>query len=202
MKEDFLANARRLISADAADDKRTGRITNKDGGFAQMGSGQALMQETQSYMPSMDEYEEKDGAYDASASFAMKGKSKLPKEILESMTSNPIGQQNLNYTPSILDEMKGAKELQQQVKRQAIREQAMPQSQNASGVDYSLIKTIVEESVKKYASSLKKSMLTEGKDNGLNNVAAMKIGKTFSFIDSKGNLYEAQLKFIKNVNQK
>lgn len=196
MDNNFLQRAQKLIAQDAKDDMRTGRITNRDASpFAQ---NSILESQGNTPMGYDDDLEEKDGAYDASASFAMKGKSKLPKIIEESMRQNPIGNQSLDVMPSVLDEIQGVEKLQKTAKpRQSLREQAAP---NGSGVDYSLIKTIVEECVKKYSSGLKKTMLNESKD--ANTLQAMKIGNKFTFIDGKGNLYEAQLKFIKNINQK
>ena len=66
-----------------------------------------------------------------------------------------------------------------------------------------MIKMIVEDCMRKYSSALKKHILTENKttqDSGT--LQAMKIGNKFSFIDSKGNLYEATLKKVKKLDIK
>ena len=76
------------------------------------------------------------------------------------------------------------------------------QSTNNSNVDYSMIKMIVEECMRKYVGSLKKTILNESKSNSSDELQAMKIGDKFSFITKNGDLYEAELKFIKNLNNK
>lgn len=129
---------------------------------------------------------------------------KLPNEIFESMTKNYIDTKPLsNGMPelggSVLDNIKI-----QQPKRK-LNEVVQPTQQVNSNVDYSLIKTIVEDCVKKYTSALKKSIINESKEineNKNGTLQAMKIGDKFSFIDNEGNLYEAKLTFIKNINTK
>ena len=64
-----------------------------------------------------------------------------------------------------------------------------------------MIKMIVEDCMKKYTSALKKSMINESK-NSDDSLKAMKIGDKFSFITKNGDLYEAELKFVKNINKK
>ena len=62
---------------------------------------------------------------------------------------------------------------------------------------------IVEDCMRKYTSALKKSILSESKINeNVGTLQAMKIGDKFSFITSNGDLYEAKLTFIKNMNTK
>jgi hypothetical protein len=78
----------------------------------------------------------------------------------------------------------------------------MSQQVNAS-VDYSMIKMIVEESVRKYTSALKKSILSEAKQSQNNDtLKALKIGDKFTFVTDNGDLYEAKLTFVKNINKK
>lgn len=76
----------------------------------------------------------------------------------------------------------------------------MPSNINSS-VDYPMIRTIVEDVVRKYASSLNKKIINESKQS-LNEVNTMIIGKNFKFLDSKGNIYEATLKKVGNINDK
>ena len=142
-------------------------------------------------------------------------KSKLPVEILESFKSKQIDTTLLNggmtkSNGSVLDQLDmltNGKVLQQEVKQQqpqqVIKETVQVQPQITSTVDYSMIKMIVEDCMRKYTSSLKKQLISENKttqDSGT--LQAMKIGNKFSFIDSKGNLYEATLKKVGNVNNK
>lgn len=129
----------------------------------------------------------------------------LPTEIFESMTKNVIDTKPLsNGMPelggSVLDNLK----IQPKQTKKIVNEQIMQPQQISSNVDYSLIKTIVEDCVKKYSSALKKSILNESKELMKENVGtlqAMKLGNKFSFVDDEGNLYEAKLTFIKNLNE-
>ena len=127
-------------------------------------------------------------------------KSKLPKEILESMQKNPINQVGSIATPSILDQLNivpPKKEIVQEEKK------IITETQTSQNIDYSMIKMIVEDCVKKYTSALKKSIINESKLNeNDNSLKAMKIGNKFSFITENGDLYEAELKFVKNINRK
>lgn len=75
--------------------------------------------------------------------------------------------------------------------------------QQQSSIDYSLLKLIIEEAVKKSTAALSKKLITEAKDNQdkNNNLSVMNIGKEFSFITKNGDLYKAKLTFIKNINK-
>lgn len=79
---------------------------------------------------------------------------------------------------------------------------SMPVQQQSS-IDYSLLKLIIEEAVKKSTAALSKKLITEAKDNQdkNNNLSVMNIGKEFSFITKNGDLYKAKLTFIKNINK-
>ena len=85
----------------------------------------------------------------------------------------------------------------QEQQRPVIREQAP-----AGGVDYQLIGNMIEETVRKYAKALSKRMLKESKDGSSNNISALKLGDTFSFITENGDLYEATLTFKRNITKK
>lgn len=127
-------------------------------------------------------------------------KSKLPKEILESMKNNPIEQIGSVSTTSILDQLNITPP-----KKEVVSEEKSVITEiqhNNTNIDYSMIKIIVEDCVKKYTSALKKSLLNESKSNDNNTLQAMKIGNKFNFITNNGDLYEAELKFIKNINKK
>ena len=135
--------------------------------------------------------------------------SKLPKEILESFRENNIDTSLLGVgvgQTSVLeqiDSLTNGKLFEEKPRQKVVAETSQRQAANQGGVDYSMIKMIVEDCVKKYTSALKKSMLNESKNMvSENNLAAMKIGDKFSFIDASGNLYEAKLEFIKNINAK
>lgn len=132
--------------------------------------------------------------------------SKLPKEIIESFKSKQIDVSPLGYgvTSSILDEVnmrtQGQLFNEQKTQNAVVENNTTQQSTN---VDYSMIKMIVEDCMKKYTSALKKSLLNENQTKSKNDqLQAMKIGDKFSFITKNGDLYEADLKFIKNINKK
>lgn len=139
---------------------------------------------------------------------------KLPPEIIESMMKNKIDTTMINggmgSSGSIIDqlnEMTNGKLMQdvsiknKESKNESNNNNVMQTSSNPS-VDYSMIKMIVEDCMKKYYSSLKKSIINESKNlsSNDNSLQAMKIGNKFSFITKNGDLYEANLKFIKNIN--
>ncbi len=140
--------------------------------------------------------------------------SHLPKSVLESITTNPIDTSVLGASvgqASILDALKITPE-QTQVSRNVNtapviteeRKQTSLTEEYKPNIDYSLVKTIVEDCVKRYTSALKKSLINEnksliGEDSTLK---AMKIGNKFTFIASNGDLYEATLKKVGNINKK
>ena len=141
----------------------------------------------------------------------VKTNSKLPKEILESFKTKQIDPSPLGYgvSSSILDEVNyrtQGKLYKEETKSQTQQPQKQivetTQPTNNSNVDYSMIKMIVEECMRKYVGSLKKTILNESKSNSSDELQAMKIGDRFSFITKNGDLYEAELKFIKNLNNK
>jgi len=122
--------------------------------------------------------------------------SKLPREIVESFSNNPIDIPE--YSGSILDDMGIEPPVQ---KKQPIRETKQVVQSTASGVDYSLIKTIVEDCLRKSMSTLKKSMLTEN-TSGTNQLSLMRIGESFKLVASNGDIFEAKLIKKGNVNER
>ena len=123
----------------------------------------------------------------------------LPKEILESFGNNYIDQSVFDPNMSVLTKMgiQGDSLAEEVQKKQPIVEQQ-------SKIDYGLIKDIVENAVKKYITALGKKMLTENKAvNENNEINAIQFtGKKFVFVTKGGDLFESNLKFIKNVNNK
>ena len=138
---------------------------------------------------------------------------KLPVEILESMVKNKIDTSTLgngiSSNGSILDQLdsftrgKLLKENNPKPNNNKTQQKVTEQVQSVSQpIDYSIIKMIVEEAIRKYSTAMKKSILSESKKlNEDNSLQAMKIGNKFSFITKNGDLYEANLKFIKNINK-
>ncbi len=135
------------------------------------------------------------------------GNSKLPKEILESMKNNPIDVGPNIVTDSILDRINYHTKGQLFNENKPIAQQTIqetPQiSSSTNSIDYSMIKMIVEDCMKKYVNTMKKTIINENKtNNSIDEIQALKIGDKFSFITKNGDLYEAKLTFIKNINNK
>ena len=136
----------------------------------------------------------------------VESKSKLPKTVLESFKANPgtpfMESENEMQMTSVLDglELESLDELRNEKKRMS--EQT---NMNSGQIDYSLIKTIinecVQENVKKYVSAMTKKLLNESVSVTPDNVKAVKIGDKFSFITESGDVYEATLKFKTNINE-
>lgn len=131
--------------------------------------------------------------------------SRLPKAILESFkkTPSPVdafavdGARNaqteeLTRVFNQFNQQNGTPQKQQvreQVTQQRRQQQPQTYQPAQGGIDYNYIKYLVSEAVKENM----KGMLNESSAGG--NMVAMKIapGNKFQFMDSKGNLYEAQL---------
>ena len=120
----------------------------------------------------------------------------LPKEILESFSNNYIDQSVFDPNRSVLDKLgiegvNTAQPIQENV--------SQPNYQSSNGkIDYELIKSIVEASVKKYVNALSKKMLTENNDLGMIQIGDKKI----NLVTKNGNVFEAELKFVNNINKK
>ena len=125
----------------------------------------------------------------------------VPSVIRESFQNQPPMSEDVAAS-SVLDDVFGLENLQPQMKQQ-ITEQTTPRQQSyATGgsVDYPMIRTIVEDIVRKYTQSLKKNLVTES--TGGAEVNTIALGKTFKFLDSKGNIYECTMKKVGNINKK
>lgn len=132
----------------------------------------------------------------------IKSKSKLPTEIIESFKKQPSP---TDYQGSVLDMVQQASggKIFSEENHITVEQPTNTQPIVQSNIDYSMIKMIVEDCMRKYTSALKKSILSESKINeNVGTLQAMKIGDKFSFITSDGDLYEAKLTFIKNMNTK
>ena len=142
--------------------------------------------------------------------------SSMPKEILESFQTNPINTNvpGMNPNSSILDQLGigniNENNEQQPIitpQKQVIKENFQTQkpiSQGTSSVDYSLIKDIIENAVKKYVGAYTKKMISENKQmlEVSNKLSALQIGDKFNFVTEDGDLYRAKLEFIKNIKNK
>lgn len=133
--------------------------------------------------------------------------SNIPRAIVESFSKNPIDTSMISSiggsSNSVLDTIgiqEQARTVQPQNTSSTIQEQHTVQTQ-VQGIDYPMIRTIVEDIVRKYTSSLSKKMLSESKGS-VNELTTMTFGKSFKFLDRQGNIYEATLKKIGNINNK
>lgn len=133
--------------------------------------------------------------------------SNIPRAIVESFSKNPIDTSMISSiggsSNSVLDTIgiqEQARTVQPQNTSSTIQEQHTVQTQ-VQGIDYPMIRTIVEDIVRKYTSSLSKKMLSESKGS-VNELTTMTLGKSFKFLDKQGNIYEATLKKIGNINNK
>lgn len=133
--------------------------------------------------------------------------SNIPRAIVESFSKNPIDTSMISSiggsSNSVLDTIgiqEQARTVQPQNTISTIQEQHTVQTQ-VQGIDYPMIRTIVEDIVRKYTSSLSKKMLSESKGS-VNELTTMTLGKSFKFLDRQGNIYEATLKKIGNINNK
>lgn len=143
-----------------------------------------------------------------------KSASNMPKEILESFKNNVIDESQLlngvfgvDNSLSMLTEdipqNKQTSSMPREITEAYGQQESKVQPMNVvqSQVDYPMIRMIVEDVVKKYTSALQKKVLTEGV-GGSSELSTLTIGKTFKFLDKNGNIFEATLKKVGNINEK
>ena len=124
----------------------------------------------------------------------------LPKEIVEAFKQNPIGNDTIDISNEEVQEVKQIMKNSNNLPTQNVINE-----QTTNGVDYGLIKTIIESAVKKYANALNKRIISENKSTAKGNISelkAMKIGNKFSFISENGDIYEAKLVYKGNIKDK
>ena len=137
--------------------------------------------------------------------------SKLPPAILESFRENPISDDAALMKEVLADSgdlsfLEESMAIQQPVRRQVMNEtvqqpQFVPQ-QVSQQIDYPMIRTIVEEIVRKYAGSITKKVLNESKGANLSTVNTMMLGEKFKFLTDDGDIYECTMRKIGNVKDK
>ena len=136
----------------------------------------------------------------------------MPREIFESFSKNPpmtnggavsvLDMYHIN--DNLVKESTSAPVQPQYTQQIAPRKQVVTETvqQNTGGVDYSLIKMIVEESVKKYMGALHKKLIKENaQPQGFDSVNLINLGKKFQFVTENGDLYEAELVYKKNLKE-
>lgn len=147
--------------------------------------------------------------------------SNVPAAIREAFMSNPIddsalyealGEQGDGRSLSFLTEGLAPKQQAPVTPPQNIRQIVnegvggqqyvqQPQMQVTQQIDYPMIRTIVEETVRKYAVSLNKKIISEGKQ-APTQVNTIAIGKSFRFLAENGDIYECTMKKVGNVKNK
>ena len=135
----------------------------------------------------------------------MQGHRHMPKAVLESFRQNPGKEASI----SVLGGLDISQFQKQQSQKNVVQEQMVQQQQaitQVGGVDYSLLKTIineaVQENVKKYMSALSKKLISEGVSGKGNEIQAIKIGKKLSIITENGDIYSSSLHKMGNVRDK
>ena len=127
--------------------------------------------------------------------------SNVPAAIRESFQKNQIDDSALYGMSTDLGMITDELGLTQ-TSKPAVQEAVQPIQQTvtpASQIDYPMIRTIVEDIVRKYAQSLNKKIMNEGKGNELNTLT---LGNSFKFLAKNGDIYEAKLTKIGNIKQK
>lgn len=114
--------------------------------------------------------------------------SRLDEKIKKSMVNNPIDRSGMYGGDSVLDDMN----IPAPKPRRMVNENYQ-RPQNVGGVDYSIIKAIVNECLNEYFS---KQPLNEG---ATLSTIGLKKG-SIKLVDSKGNVFTANLKHIGNTN--
>ena len=128
----------------------------------------------------------------------------VPLAIREAFKNNPIDEsQLLMSTMGSGGDLSFLNEGVTPTRTAPIMENVQPQVQTVSaGIDYPMIRTIVEEVVKRYAVSLNKRINENKGGNDVNEINTISLGKSFKFLAKNGDIYEAKLSKIGNINDK
>ena len=128
----------------------------------------------------------------------------VPLAIREAFKNNPIDEsQLLMSTMGSGGDLSFLNEGVTPTRTAPIMENVQPQVQTVSaGIDYPMIRTIVEEVVKRYAVSLNKRINESKGGNDVNEINTISLGKSFKFLAKNGDIYEAKLSKIGNINDK
>ena len=130
---------------------------------------------------------------------------KLPSAILESFKNNPgADDRELMRALSGSDDLAflNAPTQQRQVVQETVQQpQTQTVIQPSGGIDYPMIRTIVEEIVRKYASSIAKKVINESKGSNASTVNTMMLGEKFKFLTDDGDIYECTMRKVSNINE-
>lgn len=117
---------------------------------------------------------------------------KLPAAIRESFAKTPP---MTGRDTTMMGQMAKNLSLNEQPVQKPVRQQQAIPTQNMGGIDYSLIKSIIDESVQRNLREMNKGMLNENTLKGLK----INKGNKIQLIDNAGNLYEAVLTLKKKA---
>lgn len=145
-------------------------------------------------------------------------KTKIPKEILESIRSNPLNLTMVDpqmdaFTERLAQSMKNDNTFERSLEIQGKLEEThqpkeiVPQKNTTVNVEinYERIRTIVESVVAKEMEKLKSRLLTEEYHHtgNMTELKAMKLSDKFLFLDGDNNIFECNLKYLgKNKKKK
>jgi hypothetical protein len=143
--------------------------------------------------------------------------SNVPQAIREAFMNNPIDDsalydamagdgRDISFLTEGLEQPKEIVKPSQNVRQivnEGIGTQTQMQYTQTAQIDYPMIRTIVEEIVRKYAVSLNKKIISEGKQaQSVPTINTIALGETFKFLDSEGNIYEGKLVKKGNIKKK
>lgn len=117
------------------------------------------------------------------------GRTGLPQEILESFRKTPSLSGEANMQQRTLNDLNI--NLPKQQPQQVVRENIYVP--NNTSIDYSLIKTIVNECISSQMESIKQTLLNESTVKAF----TIKDGNKVQFLSKNGDLYEGELKLKK-----
>ena len=132
----------------------------------------------------------------------------LPNAIYESIVNNPLNQDEGSALDNILSQGKLKKPLvteenksfsdyvNEENEQNNTIQSSIP---NTGNIDYSLIKLIIEDTINKKLDEIKSKLLTESVNNQTSISSIRFNGNKFHFLTSNGDVYEADLKYIKNI---
>lgn len=125
-------------------------------------------------------------------------KSKLPQEVIEAMRKSSNEPISVIDTTRLSESLITNNKQKKQIKETVYDATTQTPNNASQTIDYSLIKMIVEDSIKKYTTQLKKTIISEEKGNGIQLMA--KQGNTFRFVTEDGKIFEGKLTYKGNIN--
>ena len=135
----------------------------------------------------------------------------LPNAIYESLINNPLNPDDNNELDELFSQGKLKKpNLTENQKKYSdyVNEEKIIQNNNSQqqpiqvtggSIDYSIIKLIIEDIIDKKLEDIKTKILNESVNNQPSIDSIRFNGNKFHFLTGNGDIYEADLKYIKNI---